>query len=137
VAALTGARLSELLALTWATLRIDQSEDAEIEFAAQVDRHGNLAPTKTEGSARTVPIPCQLAEILSKHRARSRYVTSSDFVFATRTGRPFSQRNVARALRSAQTKAIDQSGEPSFPALRHGCARRSDRGPSGCGAVDA
>ncbi len=64
-----------------------------------------------------MPIPCQLAEILSKHRARSRYVASSDFAFATRTGRPFSQRNVARALRRAQTKAVDQSGEPTFPVL--------------------
>ena len=55
VAALTGARLSELLALTWANLRVDDLDDAQIEFAHQVDQHGNLGPTKTEGSARTIP----------------------------------------------------------------------------------
>jgi integrase len=67
VAALTGARLSELLALTWANVSIDNVDDAEIEFAHQVDRHGNLAPTKTDGSARTIPVPPQLARILVEH----------------------------------------------------------------------
>lgn len=55
VAALTGARISELCALTWADVRIDNPDGAEIEFGSQVDRHGNRRPTKTDGSARTVP----------------------------------------------------------------------------------
>lgn len=38
VAALTGARLSELLALRWGNLRLGDPEDAEIEFAYQVNR---------------------------------------------------------------------------------------------------
>ncbi len=41
----------------------NRAQAVAIEFAAQVDRHGNLGPTKTEGSARTVPIPRQLADI--------------------------------------------------------------------------
>lgn len=57
VTALTGARISELCALTWADVRIDDPDDAEIEFGWQVDRHGNRRPTKTDGSARTVPVP--------------------------------------------------------------------------------
>jgi integrase len=61
LAALTGARLSELLGLTWAMVRLADIRDAEIEFAHQVDRRGNLGPTKTDGSARTVPIPEELA----------------------------------------------------------------------------
>jgi integrase len=117
VAALTGARLSELLALTWANVRIEDVEDAEIEFAHQVDRHGNLGPTKTDGSARTVPIPRELARILADHRSRSTFVSPNDFVFATRSGRPFGQRNIGRALRSAQTKATDLEGQPTFPVL--------------------
>lgn len=118
VAALTGARLSELLGLTWATVRIDQPEDAEIEFAYQVDRGGNLGPTKTDGSARTVPIPRQLARLLAEHKAQARYVSPTDFVFSTRTGRPFSQRNIARALRTAQTRATNEAGTPTFPFSR-------------------
>jgi integrase len=117
VAALTGARLSELLALTWSVVRIDHIDDAEIEFASQVDRHGNLGPTKTDGSARTVPIPQELARILAEHRRRANFVCPDDFVFATRSGRPFGQRNIARALRAAQVKAVDQDGQPTFAIL--------------------
>ena len=61
-------RLSELLALTWANVGIDNVDDAGIEFAHQVDRHGNLAPTKTDGSARTIPVLPQLARPLVEHR---------------------------------------------------------------------
>ncbi len=57
VAALTGARVSELCGLTWANVRLDDLDDSEITFAWQVDRKGNRRPTKTDGSARTVPIP--------------------------------------------------------------------------------
>ena len=134
VAALTGARLSELLGLTWGNVLIDPLDDAEIEFACQVDRSGKLVPTKTDGSARTVPIPRQLARILTEHRGRSKYVAPSDFVFSTRTGRPFSQRNIARALRSAQAKATDEAGEPTFPVL-HAKDERGDPIPVAHGAV--
>ncbi len=113
VAALTGARLSELLGLTWDRVRVDELDDAEVEFAFQVDWKGSLTATKTDGSARTVPIPKQLAE----HKQRSSYVAATDFVFCTPTGRPFGQRNIARALGAAQFKATTPDGQPTFPAL--------------------
>jgi integrase len=117
VAALTGARLSELLALTWADARLDDLDDAELEFGYQVDRHGERQATKTDGSARTVPIPRELAVMLAQHKIGSRFSLSSDFVFCTCTGRPFGQRNITRALRASQRKAKDESGNPTFPAL--------------------
>ena len=117
VAALAGARLSELLGLTWDRVRLEPLDDAEIEFALQVDRRGRLSPTKTDGSARTVPIPPQLARIVADYKQRSTRVGRTDFVFATRSGRPFGQRNIARALRNAQTKATVPSGEPTIPLL--------------------
>ena len=117
VAALTGARLSELLALTWADVRLDELDDAEVEFSSQVDRYGDRRPTKTDGSARTVPIPNELARMLARHKLESRYSQPTDFVFCTRTGRPFSQRNVIRALREAQRHAYDEDGNPTFPEL--------------------
>jgi integrase len=117
LAALTGARVSELLGLRWANIRISDLEDAEVEFASQVDRHGNVQPTKTDGSVRTVPIPGELAAILSRHKERSEFTGSEDFVFCTCTGRPLGQRNVARSLRQAQQNAVDPDGRPTFPIL--------------------
>jgi integrase len=132
VAALTGARLSELLGLTWANVHTRDVDDAEIEFAWQVDRHGSRRPTKTDGSARTVPIPRALALMLVRHRRESRHIGANDFVFATRTGRPLGQRNVARALRSAQEKATDDQGNPTFPVLHeHDEGGRPSRLPHG------
>jgi integrase len=118
LAALTGGRISELCGLTWADVRLDDLADAEVEFAWQVDRKGNRRPTKTDGSARTVPIPRELAVILARHKLASRNTHSDAYVFATRTGRPLGQRNVARALRTAQTRARDEHGRPTFQVLQ-------------------
>ncbi len=87
VAALTGARVSELCGLTWANVGLDDVDDAEITFAWQVDRKGNRRPTKTDGSARTVPIPRELALVLARHKLVSRDVRAEAFVFATCSGR--------------------------------------------------
>ena len=92
-------------------------DEAEIEFGWQVDRHGNRRPTKTDGSARTVPIPKGLALLLAQHKLAARHRSPDDFVFATRTGRALQQRNVSRALREAQTRATDIDGKPTFPVL--------------------
>jgi integrase len=117
VVALTGARVSELLGLTWADVRLDDLDDAEITFAWQVDRKGDRRPTKTDGSARTVPIPRELALVLARHKLASRDTQPEAFVFATRSGGALGQRNVARALRRAQHRATDEHGRPTFPVL--------------------
>jgi len=114
-AALTGARVSELLGLTWADVRLDDLDDAGIEFAWQVDRRGERQPTKTDGSARTVPIPRELALRLTCDKLSSRFVRPHDYAFCTRTGGPLRQRNVARALRHAQQNAFDPCGQPDLP----------------------
>jgi integrase len=117
VAALTGARISELCGLAWADVRLEDLDDAELEFGWQVDRRGDRRPTKTDGSARTVPIRRELAVVLARHKLASRDTTPDAFVFATRSGRPLGQRNVARALRAAQAKARTREGLPAFPVL--------------------
>jgi integrase len=117
VAALTGARVSELCGLTWADVRIEDLDEAEMEFGWQVDRHGRRRPTKTDGSARTAPIPRDLALVVAKHKLAASRSAPDDFVFATRTGRPLQQRNVSRALREAQRRAVDLDGRPTYPIL--------------------
>lgn len=138
VAALTGARISELCALTWADVRIDDPEDAEIEFGWQVDRHGNRRPTKTHGSARTVPVPRELAIVLARHRLAAKYCEQASFVFATGTGRPVQQRNVSRALREAQRRATGPDGARMFPILHEFDDRGEPApGPRGTLPLDA
>jgi len=117
-AALTGARVSELCGLTWAKVRLEPVEDAAIEFSQQVDRRGRPQPTKTVESARTIPLPRELAVLLAKHKLRQpAHDQAPGYVFATRTGRPLSQRNVSRALRAAQRRARKPDGSPTFPIL--------------------
>ena len=89
-----------------------------------MDRHGNRRPTKTDGSARTVPVPSELAIVLLRHRDGVGETKLDSFVFATGTGRPLQQRNVARALREAQKRAIDRDGRPTYPILHE----RGDEG---------
>jgi integrase len=101
----------------WADVRIEDLDEAEMEFSWQVDRHGRRRPTKSDGSARTVPIPRDLALVVAKHKLAASRSGPEDFVFATRTGRPLQQRNVSRALREAQRRAVDLEGRPTYPIL--------------------
>jgi integrase len=117
VAALTGARMSELCGLTWGDVDITDVAEAELTFGSQVDRKGNRRPSKTDGSARTVPIPRELAVLLTRHKLAAPDARSDAFVFATRTGRPLGQRNVQRSLRQAERDATDAHGRPTFPIL--------------------
>ena len=117
VAAVTGARLSELLGLTWEDVGLDDLDEAEIRFEAQADRKGLRQPLKTQESRRTVEIPPQLAAMLLRHKLASGAAAPAAAVFATRSGRPLGQRNVMRALRQAQERATDHTGRPTFPQL--------------------
>ncbi len=134
VAALTGARMSELCGLTWTNVNLSDPGEAELTFGWQVDRRGNRRSTKTDGSARTVPIPEGLARILLRHQDRAAAAVPEAFVFATRTGRPLGQRNVQRALRVAQVSARNTDGTPSFPVL-HKVDERGHRVPVPRGAL--
>ncbi len=88
---------------------------ARIEF--QVDRRGRRQPLKTPESRRMIELPRPLAIMLLEHKQRSASCGAVDFVFASRSGRPLGHRNVLRALRRAQQRAIDEHGRPTFPAL--------------------
>ena len=55
--------------------------------------------------------------LLARHKLVVREAQRDAFVFATRSGRPLGQRNVARALRRAQKHATDGWGLPTFPIL--------------------
>jgi integrase len=117
LAAVTGARLSEILGLTWTDVNLSDVDAAEVRIEAQVDRAGKRRVLKTAESRRTIELPASLAAALKRHQLSSGVPAQAAFVFATRSGRPLGQRNVLRGLRAAQARAIDAEGRPTFPAL--------------------
>lgn len=117
LAAVSGARESELLGLTWADVDLSDVDAAEVRFSHQASRKGERVALKTQESRRTVELPRQLAVLLAEHRAASLHSKPDAFVFATRSGRPIGQRNVLRELRRAMTKATDERGRLVFPIL--------------------
>jgi integrase len=70
LAAITAARRSELLSLTWRD--VDLGDEPGVRFAYQVDRTGRRQPLETDESGGAVPIPPSLAAILTGHKLRSR-----------------------------------------------------------------
>lgn len=135
--AFTGARISEALALTWQDVALDDLEDAHVTFGFQLSRRRQdgepeRVPTKTDGSARTVPVPRELATVLAEIKLAAADSQPEAFVFVSRTGAVLWQRNVTRALRDAQTRAVDEHGRPTFPDLHrrneHGRLLKPERG---------
>jgi integrase len=117
LADIVGGRESELLALWWENLALDHLDAATIRFTHQVDRGGARVPLKTEETKATLPLPRAAALMLLEHKARSIHTGGRSFVFATRTGKAISQRDVLRALYRAQRRARDAEGRPTFPEL--------------------
>ncbi|HUU13876.1 MAG TPA: site-specific integrase, partial [Terriglobia bacterium] len=81
-AALTGARLGELLALQWKHIDFD-GKKLRIEQSLW---HGQLVTPKTEGSFRTVLFGKALAEALTNHIQNSQHIGPEDFVFSKPDG---------------------------------------------------
>lgn len=123
LAAMTGARLGEVLGLRWRSIDLDAGT-AQIE--AQLDRHGALRPPKTERSRRTIELPSALVGRLRVHKLRSRSSLCHDFVLVARTGppRPLDHRTVTHAFAGAAKRAEILGPQPTFHDLRHSFASR-------------
>jgi len=120
LAAMTGARLGEVLGLRWRNLDLEAGV-ASIE--GQLDRRGDLVPCKTKRSERTVELPGALTAQLREHKLRSSASRDEDYLLATRTGRGFDHRAVTRAFALAVTQAGIAPPSPTFHDLRHSFAR--------------
>lgn len=117
VAGTVGSRISETLGLVWSNLDLADLDDASISFTHQVSRAGERVPLKTEESMRTIELPRALAAMLAEHKAGSHWSKPNDFVFATRSGKALSQRNVTRELRATMRRAKLDNGRLAFPIL--------------------
>ena len=120
-AALTGARLGEVLGLQWRhvdfekrSLRIEQSLWQQ-----------QLVPPKTAGSVRTIPIGDVLADALCDHRRKTSHAQPNDFVFCKEDGSPLNG-DVLR--KDVLYPILDRlgipraSGSSGFHAFRHSAA---------------
>ena len=121
--AATAVRESEALAIQWHELHLDD-ETPYVEIAYQLSRGTKARPAervalKTDGSASVVPLTREVVRLLKEHKLRSRHTAPEDYVFATTTGRPLSQRNLFRELDRAQRHAVDDYGDPVFPGAAY------------------
>lgn len=120
VAGTVGSRISETLGLTEDNLDLADLDAASISFTHQIDRKGKRVPLKTKAAKRTIEIPRSLAVMIAEHLLTTSDRRNGDgprFVFATRSGRALSQRNVTRELRATMTRARFDHGKLAFPIL--------------------
>ena len=123
IAAYTGLRLGELLALRWEDVHLNDRR--LVVHRALSDR--TEGPTKS-WQARFLPIADPAAEAFVRLSGRVDFTSPSDYVFCNRLGRPLDgsalRRRFKRAAAAADLRAL------RFHALRHGAgslvARETD-----------
>jgi integrase len=112
----TGLREMELLGLTWGDVDFDRGV---VTVRAQLSRiSGDRKPVKTGAAKRDVPLTDSIVRELRLHKIASPFKASTDYVFATSTGRPMGWSNVIRrGLHKAAEGLADP--RPRFHDLRH------------------
>jgi integrase len=122
IAAMTGARLGEVLGLHWRDVDLDAGTAS---IRGQLDRHGELVPTKTARSHRTIDLPGALVAELRRHKLSESACGSDDLVLTTpRSRRGLDHRTVTRAFADAVKRAEIETPAPTFHSLRHTFASR-------------
>ena len=123
VAAFTGLRLGELLALRWEDVHL--LDRRLVVHRALSDR--TEGPTKS-WQARFLPIADPAADAFERLATREDFVAGEDYVFCSRLGRPLDGSALRRRFKGAAAAAGLR--ELRFHALRHGAgsliARQAD-----------
>ena len=118
----TGARLMELLSLRWQDVDFNAGE---LRVQHQLSRKGRrLVELKTDSALREITLRPELAQLLRKHRMRSRFKQPHDFVFASEVGGAMGWRNVERrAMDAAYEAAVKAKRIPATRAkpVLHDC----------------
>jgi integrase len=112
VAAYTGLRLGELLALRWRDVDLGDS----VVTVSRAMSAGVETTTKS-GRVRRVPLPAQAYAALERLGGRRDFTTKTDFVFADSYGRPLNSVTTRKRFKQAQT--VVGARPLRFHDLRH------------------
>jgi len=116
---LTGLRVGELLALRWGSVDLN----ARMLHVCETVYDGHFDQTKTQRSARTIPIGTETAEILATIRPAA--VDPRALVFTTREGLPLERWNLLRKHLKPAAKKLGLPGV-KWHLLRHSHATMLD-----------
>ncbi len=150
IAALTGARRSEVLALTWQDVDLDSHSLAirqTLQIRADVGPNGErveIMPPKTDRSRRTILMPNELVEILRVHRRRQleRRLSlgegwqENDLVCDRGDGSPFHPDSMSKAFKRLAGE-VGMSGRVRLHDLRHSVAVAMSEANAPLAAVSA
>ncbi len=125
--AVLGLRRSEALGLRWEDIDLTAGVLRIRRSLHRVDGHLSVFPTKTQRSARTVPLPKFVTRVLKEWQAKQEEERAElgknwpdlGYVFTTPLGTPIDPRNCTRVVR----KRLDAAGlsHVRLHDLRHGC----------------
>jgi integrase len=121
IAAVTGLRVSELLALKWEDVQFDSGE---IVLSRSI-WHQQIGNMKTEASKKPLPLDAGLAEVLMNWRGMCAYNQPGDYIFASpdmHGTQPYWPENILRRhIRPAADRA-EVKKHIGFHTLRHSFA---------------
>lgn len=130
LALLTGMRPGEYLGLKWTDLDL---QNGTVTVQRSLSRHKtdwHFEQPKTRKSRRSIPIPAEVVTLLSEHKRKQAQhkIEHADtyqdhgLVFATRSGLPYSTRNVIDDFFKPILEAAELPNKIRLYDLRHTCA---------------
>lgn len=114
VAALTGLRVGELLALRWQVVDL-QAGTLKVQESVSC---GQFQTPKTEKSIRTIPLGPFACDLLHRHRGQTLHPQPTDLVFTSPTGKPYSASNLLRTVIQPAAR-VAGLGRITWHQLRH------------------
>ena len=119
LAASTGLRVSEAIALQWRHLQLD-GDWPHVKIRRGIVR-GHIGPPKTKHSRRDVPLPRELVDQLRARRRATEWPGDEDLVFSNRDGGALHVGNVRRRVLKPAAEEAGASWA-AFHTFRHTCA---------------
>ena len=124
----TGARMSELLGLTWSATDLDRGSITIRATLQRIDGEPELVETKTAGSRRTVGLAPMAVAALRRHRTRQMeealrvgpaWGNLLDLCFTSQVGEPLKRHSVLRRDFKPLARAAQFPSSLTFHDLRH------------------